>query len=114
MTYLPEYVIIITAIVTDPGKVGNLVSRNALAEIKGNLENYLGYRILLKANRGRQKTVVREGILEKTYPNIFIVRLDEDKYPVKRVSYSYADVLTKTVQLTVYPPTGGELKIACE
>jgi uncharacterized protein Veg len=114
LTCPSEYVIIISAIVTDLGrKVGDLVSRNALAEIKGNLENYLGYRILLKANRGRQKTVVREGILEKTYPHIFIVRLDETKYPVKRVSYSYADVLTKTVQLTVYPPTGGELKIAC-
>lgn len=100
---------------TDPGrKVGDLVARNTLADIKVDLENYLGYRILLKANRGRQKTVVREGILEKTYPNIFVVKLDENKYPVKRVSYSYADVLTKTVQLTVFPPTGGDIKIACE
>jgi uncharacterized protein Veg len=32
---------------------------------------------------------------------------------LERVSYSYADVLTKTVQLTIFPPTGGDIKIAC-
>ena len=90
------------------------MAKKTLTAIKEDLEGYLGYRVLLKANRGRQRTVVREGILEKTYPHIFVIRLDETKYPVKRVSYSYADVLTKTVQLTVYPPSGGDIKIACE
>lgn len=85
---------------------------NSLQAIKANLEKYLGYHIRLKANRGRQKTIVREGVLEKTYPHIFVVKLDENKYPVKRVSYSYADVLTKTVQLTIYPPAGGDISIA--
>ena len=98
-------------------KVVELMARNpqfTLAEIRSNLKGYLGNRILLKANRGRQRTVTREGILEKIYPSIFIVKLDERKYPIKRVSYTYADVLTGTVELTVYPPTGGDIKIACE
>lgn len=85
-----------------------------LAQIRSNLKGYLGYRILLKANRGRQRTVIREGVLENIYPSIFIVKLDEDKYPIKRVSYTYADVLTGIVELTVYPPSGGDIKIACE
>jgi uncharacterized protein Veg len=83
-----------------------------LGAIKANLENYLGYKIRLKANRGRQRTIVREGVLEKTYPKVFVVRLDDSKYSVKRVSYSYADVLTKTVQLTIFPPAGENISFA--
>ena len=98
-------------------KVVERMARNpqiTLAQIRSNLKGYLGYRILLKANRGRQRTVIREGVLENIYPSIFIVKLDEDKYPIKRVSYTYADVLTGIVELTVYPPSGGDIKIACE
>lgn len=90
------------------------MAKNSLAAIRAHLENYLGYNIRLKANRGRQKTIIREGVLEQTYPHIFVVRLDENKYSVKRVSYSYADVLTKIVQLTVLRPAQPDVSIACE
>ena len=75
---------------------------NQLQEIRKNIEGYVGQKIVLKANKGRKKTTVREGILENTYPNIFIVRIDgkfDDN--VRRVSYSYSDILTETVEITV-------------
>lgn len=74
---------------------------NALTQIRGDLENYVGSRIRLKANRGRRKTIIREGVLEKTYPHVFTVKLDDDKSSIPRVSYSYADILTEAVELTV-------------
>ncbi|QUH19675.1 Veg family protein [Alkaliphilus sp. B6464] len=79
-----------------------LDGRNQLQEIRKNIEGYVGQKIVLKANKGRKKTTVREGILENTYPNIFIVRIDgkfDDN--VRRVSYSYSDILTETVEITV-------------
>ena len=48
--------------------------------------------------------------LERTYPNIFVVRIDE-KRSERRVSYSYSDVLTETVELVVCHQDG-EIKIA--
>lgn len=72
---------------------------NALDEIKRNLEANVGKRIHLRANRGRRKVVEADGVLEKTYPKVFVVRLDKSS-AVKRMSYSYADVLTETVELT--------------
>ncbi|GAK13882.1 biofilm formation stimulator Veg [Geomicrobium sp. JCM 19039] len=72
-----------------------------LVEIKQSLEENVGKRITLKANGGRRKIVERSGMLEGTYPSVFIVKLDRDKHKVDRVSYSYTDVLTETVQLTV-------------
>ena len=72
-----------------------------LVEIKQSLEENVGKRITLTANGGRRKIVERSGMLEGTYPSVFIVKLDRDKHKVERVSYSYTDVLTETVQLTV-------------
>ncbi|MGL4949748.1 MAG: Veg family protein, partial [Anaeroplasmataceae bacterium] len=36
-------------------------------------------------------------IIESVYPSIFVVRLESDNE--RTVTYSYSDVLTKTVQL---------------
>lgn len=84
------------------------MARNALYDIKSKLENYVGQRIKLKANGGRRKTVERVGILEETYPSVFIVKLDEQQNAFKRVSYSYADILTETVELTIMSDNDNE------
>jgi uncharacterized protein Veg len=70
-----------------------------LIEIKQGLEGQLGKRLKLKANGGRRKTIERSGILAETYPSVFIVELDQEENAFERVSYSYADVLTETVEL---------------
>lgn len=70
-----------------------------LIEIKQGLEDQLGQRLKLKANRGRRKTVERSGRLAETYPSVFVVELDQDENAFERVSYSYADVLTESVEL---------------
>ncbi len=75
-------------------------TRNALEAIRRDLELCVGKKVKLKASRGRRKVLEAEGILEKTYPKVFVVKLDKQS-PVKRLSYTYADVLTATVELTI-------------
>ncbi|MCL2322154.1 MAG: hypothetical protein FWC47_08630 [Oscillospiraceae bacterium] len=70
---------------------------SVLATIKQDIANHLGQKVTLKANAGRRKIVVNEGILENVYSSIFVVRLVDDNKTA--VTYSYSDVLTKTVQL---------------
>ncbi len=92
------------------GKVWwQLASRSVLVDIKRDLEAYVGEKIRLRANKGRKKIIEREGVLEGTYPNIFTVRLSEAD-TVRRVSYSYADLLTETVELVVCSASGKETK----
>lgn len=69
-------------------------------DIKNKLEGHVGKRLTLKANGGRRKTIQRNGVLAETYPAVFIVELDQDTNAYERVSYSYTDVLTETVELT--------------
>jgi len=76
-----------------------------LKEIKNSLDLNLGKRLLLKANGGRKKTIERSGKLAETYPSVFIIELDQVDSSFERVSYSYADVLTETVQITFFDDT---------
>lgn len=71
-----------------------------LLDIKSSLDEKVGEKLTLTANGGRRKTIHREGVLEETYPSVFIVRLDEEQNAYERVSYSYTDVLTATVELS--------------
>lgn len=70
-----------------------------LIEIKQGLDCQVGKRLKLRANGGRRKTVERCGVLAETYPSVFIVELDQDENAFERVSYSYTDILTETVEL---------------
>jgi uncharacterized protein Veg len=77
----------------------------AIGDIKRDLESFVGSKIRLKANRGRNRIIEKEGVLESIYPNIFVVKLDERKVE-RRVSYSYADV-----ELFVYDNDNNDLEI---
>ena len=74
---------------------------NSLADIKEACDANVGKRIHLRANRGRRKVIEADGVLEKTYPKVFVVRLDKSN-AVRRMSYTYADVLTETVEITFH------------
>ena len=68
-----------------------------LANIRRDIENHVGEKVTLKANGGRRKILVNDGVIESVHPSIFVVRLDNDNQ--RTVTYSYSDVLTKTVSL---------------
>lgn len=87
------------------------MAKNALLDIKRSLEVHVGSKIRLRANGGRRKTIERTGTLEETYPSVFIVKLDEEQHAFKRVSYSYADILTESVEVTVCNDEG-QVRIA--
>ena len=70
-----------------------------LATIKQDLEDRIGSKIMLDAQTGRKRQTERRGILTETYPSVFVVDLDPEENSFERVSYSYSDVLTKTVEI---------------
>ncbi|MDD4568611.1 MAG: Veg family protein [Tepidanaerobacteraceae bacterium] len=78
-----------------------MASADALRKIRKDVELNVGKMVKLRANRGRKKTFEKEGVLEQVYPNIFVVKVIESADFVRRISYSYSDILTDTVELTV-------------
>jgi len=86
-------------------RVVSMAKRNVLGEIKRDLDGFVGKEVRLKADRGRKKIIEKEGVLEQTYPRVFVVKVDEERSS-RRLSFSYADILTETVEVK-----SGDVKI---
>ncbi len=63
--------------------------------IKEQLNNYLGSKITIKYNLGRNKFEKYDVVLKELYSNIFLVELDNEIIK----SFSYSDVITKTIKI---------------
>ncbi|MFO7941390.1 MAG: Veg family protein [Bacillota bacterium] len=72
----------------------------SLSQIRHHLEEYLGKSVTVKANRGRRRIVERQGTLEETYPDVFLVRLGASQHN-RSISFTYADVLTSDVEVLI-------------
>ena len=72
------------------------MEENVLDKIKEEVKSFVGHRVSVKANRGRRKDIEKEGVLEKIHENVFVVRI-KDHNQIRRLSYSYSDLLTNNV-----------------
>ena len=78
-----------------------------IMDVKREVENYRGKRIRLEAHKSKKKLYQKEGVIEGTYPSIFTVSVKEDRRPVQRLSFSYSDVLTKSVKIALVDEVEG-------
>ena len=62
--------------------------------IKRNISDNIGNKVRVKFNMGRNKIEEFEGTVKELYNFIFILETDRE-----RKSFTYSDVLTKTVEL---------------
>ena len=71
----------------------------SLKTIKSHLDAHLGESLTVVAQAGRKKVIRRRGTLAETFHSVFVVSLDQDENSFERVSYSYADLLTKSIDI---------------
>ena len=76
-----------------------MICKSDILSLKTDIFDKVGQKIIVKGSLGRSKTFEKEATLEKAYPNIFVVRYEENN---RNVTYSYTDVLTRTVEVDVF------------
>ena len=76
-----------------------MICKNDITNIKADIGENIGQRIIVKGSLGRSKSFEKEATIEKAYPNMFIVKYDDDN---RNATWSYIDVLTRTVELEVF------------
>lgn len=76
-----------------------MIYQDDIASLKSNINNNIGQKIIVKGSLGRSKLFEKEATIEKAYPNIFVVKYEENE---RSVSYQYKDVLTRTVEVDVF------------
>ncbi len=75
-----------------------MICSTDILNLKTDILEKLGQKIIIKGSLGRNKFFEKEATIEKAYPNIFTVRYDEG---ARNATYSYTDVLTRTVEVNV-------------
>ena len=76
-----------------------MICKNDIANLKTDILDKVGQKIIVKGSLGRCKAFEKESTIEKVYPNIFVVKYEENN---RNVTYSYTDVLTRTVEVDVF------------
>ena len=70
-----------------------------IANLKTDIGEKIGQKIIIKGSLGRNRPFEKEATIQKAYPSIFVVKYDENQ---RNVTYSYTDILTRTVELQVF------------
>jgi len=75
-----------------------MIYKDDIANLKTDIKEKIGQKIIVKGTLGRSKFFEKEAVIEKAYPNLFIVKYEENN---RNVTYSYTDILTRTVEVQV-------------
>ncbi len=78
-----------------------MATRDTLSQIKHEIEACQGFAVVLKTNKGRKKFKEREGVIEECFPSIFTVKVNCGTFSERLISFSYCDVLTETVEVSL-------------
>ena len=76
-----------------------MICRTDIANLKTDILEKVGQKIIVKGSLGRSRAFEKEATIEKAYPNIFVVKYEEND---RNVTYSYTDVLTRKVEVEVF------------
>jgi len=82
-----------------------MIYKNDIIGLKEDISQNVGRKIMVKGSLGRSKTYEEEAIIEKTYPSLFTVKYGGQMRNLPS-TYSYTDVLTRTVEVSIYDGEG--------
>ena len=80
-----------------------MICKTDISNLKTNIFDKVGQKIIVKGSLGRSREFEKEGTIEKAYPNIFVVKYEEND---RTASYTYTDLLTRTVEVDVFNGEG--------
>lgn len=79
-----------------------MIAKEDITQVRELVDGYVGSKVIVKANKGRKRVVTKQGVLESTYPSIFVVKVENElQNSFRTVSYSYTDILTNNVELSL-------------
>ena len=76
---------------------------NQIDRIKSDLSENIGNKVKFSALNEKKKRVVHSGTIDGIYPSIFVIKVEPDNSDsgTRYISYRYADIITRTVELAL-------------
>lgn len=76
-----------------------MIYKDDFTNLKKDIVDKEGQKIIVKGALGRSRFFEKEATLQKAYPSVFVVKYNEEE---GNTTYSYTDVLTRTIDLQVF------------
>lgn len=77
------------------------MKQEELSKVRASVSQQCGNRVKIQLDRGRNKIDIQEGVIQKAYPSVFTVLVDDDhrENPPQLLSFSYTDIITKDIRM---------------
>ena len=71
-----------------------------ISKVRASVHQQCGNRVKIQLDRGRNKVDIQEGVIQKAYPSVFTILVDDeqDKAP-QLLSFSYSDIITRDIRM---------------
>ena len=71
-----------------------------LSKVRASVHQQCGNRVKIQLDRGRNKVDIQEGVIQKAYPSVFTILVDDEQDNAPQLlSFSYTDIITKDIRM---------------
>lgn len=72
-----------------------------VSKVRASVSQQCGNRVMIQLDRGRNKIDIQTGTLQKAYPSVFTILVDDENEinPPQLLSFSYTDIITKDIRM---------------
>ena len=77
------------------------MEQEIISKVRSSIRQQCGNRVKIQLDRGRNKVDIQEGVIQRAYPSVFTVLVDderEENHP-QLLSFSYTDIITKDIRM---------------
>ena len=71
-----------------------------ISKVRASVHQQCGNRVKIPLDRGRNKVDIQEGVIQKAYPSVFTILVDDEQDNAPQLlSFSYTDIITKDIRM---------------
>ena len=71
-----------------------------ISKVRASVHQQCGNRVKIQLDRGRNKVDIQEGVIQKAYPSVFTILVDDEQDNAPQLlSFSYSDIITKDIRM---------------
>ena len=76
------------------------MEQEQISKVRASVHQQCGNRVKIQLDRGRNKVDIQEGVIQKAYPSVFTILVDDEQDNAPQLlSFSYTDIITKDIRM---------------
>lgn len=70
-------------------------------KVRSSVHQQCGSKVMIQLDRGRNKIDIQEGVIQKAYPSVFTILVNDEneENPPQLLSFSYTDIITRDIRM---------------